>query len=242
MSKFRVKTRETILGKIFEAVGKKFKKRPEIINLNETPMETRCIMIGNHCGARGPVNYRAFIRKRFMTWGAHQMCEGFNHRRKYLYHIFYRQKLGYSKFKSFLLSISFGFVSKFVYNYAGIIPVYYDARTFSTFKYSIQCLEKDVSVLIFPEDSSEGYKFKIGKLWPGFLQLAKLCYKRYGEDIPIYTLYYNKNLNTITIGKPMYFSELAKEHNEEEMVKIFMDYLNFLGETDYRTLNVKSKT
>lgn len=233
LKNFKVKTRETIFGKVFEALGKFFKKRPKIIDLNEKPMEPKCIMIGNHNGAGGPFHYRVFLKKRFMTWGAHPMCEGFNSRRKYLYHTFYRQKLGYSKFKSFFLSIAFGLISGFVYNYAGIIPIYYDARIFKTYKYSMQCLEKDISVFVFPEDSDEGYKGKIDKFWPGFLQLAKLYNKRNNTDIPIYTLYYNKKPKTIVVGKPMYLGELLKDHDEEGAMNAFKDYLNSLSEMDF---------
>ena len=176
-----------------------------------------------------------------MIWGAHPMCEGYHSRRKYLYHIFYRQKLGYSKLKAFLLSVSFGLISKFTYNYAGIIPVYYDLRVGLTYRYSIECLNKGVSTLIFPENSNGGYKEKIEEFYSGFIHLAKMYYNRYNVDLPIYSMYYNKKPKTIVIGKPMYLQELLKEHDEKEVLEIFRNYLNSLrDEVPEKTKKSKS--
>ncbi len=228
--KFKVKAKNSFGDSILQGLGRFFKKKPQIINLNESEIEKKSIMIGNHNGAGGAFSYRTFLDHRFMTWGAHPMCEGYNSRRKYLYHIFYRKKLHYSKFKSFLLSISFGLISKIVYGYAGIIPVYYDSRIRNTYKYSFQCLEKDVSVFVFPENSESGYKDTVEEFYAGFLQLSKLYYRKFQVDLPIYSLYYAKDPKTIIIGKPMYFQELLKENSEDEILEIFRNYMNSLSE------------
>jgi len=234
--KFKVQTKDSPLTKFLTWLAKIFKRKPNFINLNEgaadgADLEKRCILIGNHNGAGGPFTYRTFMNKRFMTWGAHQMCEGFSSRRKYLYHTFYRQKLGWPKGKARFMSVFFGSIAGIFYRCAGIIPVYFDLRIAQTFKYSNECLAKDISVLITPEDSTEGYKEHIERLWPGFLHFAKLHYKRYGTDLPIYTLYYSKKPKTIVIGKPMFYQELLKQgYSEEEITEKFRVYMNSLSE------------
>jgi len=232
VKKFKVKTKFDLGDRIIRRIGRIIKRRPKIIDLNDEKMPPKCIMIGNHNGAGGPFHYRAFLEGAFMSWGAHQMCENFRSRRRYLYHTFYRQKLGWGKFKAFVMSILFGFIAPLAYGFAGIIPVYYDSRIMLTYKYSMNCLEKDVSVFVLPEDSSEGYKEVIEGFWPGFLQLSKLYYKRHNADLPIYTLHYSKKPKKIVIGKPMYYRELSEGRTDREVMRVFIDYMNSLKDAN----------
>jgi len=234
---FKVKKKNLAAGKVLRRFVRIFKRKPKrFINLNESQafdgrdLPKPCILIGNHNGAGGPFSFRVFVKHQFMTWGAYQMCEGFKSRQKYLYHTFYRQKLGWGKVRAAIMSVIFGVISKFVYSYAGMIPTYTDGRFKSTLSYSMQCLNEGVSVMVYPEDSTDGYKEKIEKFYGGFLSLAKIYFKRTGIDLPIYTCYYCKKPKTIIIGKPMYAQELLKDRTDEEAVEIFREYMNELGE------------
>ena len=235
MKKFKVKKKYNTFGKTLRGIARIFKRKPKFINLNGgdergRDLPKRCIMIGNHNGVGGVFSFRTFMKNNFMSWGAHEMLEGFSSRRKYLYHILYRKKLGWSKFRAGFMSIFFGVMSRTFYDIAGIIPTYHDARLRLTYKYSMQCLENDVPVFIFPEDSDDGYKDQIERFWPGFLHFTELYFRRHKEDLPIYTCYYSKKPKTIVIGKPMYSQELKKEKSEEEVLDIFRNYMNSLRE------------
>lgn len=225
---FKVKTKDNCIDCFLRKAGLFFKKPAEIVNLNDHDLETKCIMIGNHSGAGGPYTYRQSFSKKFMTWGAHQMCEGYRSRWKYLYYTFYQNKLHWGKIKSFIVATLFSVIAPIVYGYAGIIPIYYDNKIVSTLKYSLKCLDEDVSVFIFPEDSNDGYKEVIEKFYAGFLMVSKLYYKRYKVDLPIYTTYYSRKYRKIIIGKPMYFQEMLKTMDEEEILETFRNYLNSL--------------
>ena len=211
---------------------KRLKKHVEVVNLNNHPLPKKCIMIGNHFAASGPFNYKIFIKHQldhsFMFWAAWQMHGGFNRRRRYMYNTFYRQKLGYGRFRSWFLSIITGWATGTLYKTAGTIPVYYDARLKDTFKYSLECLEKGVSVMIFPENSNDGYKDIITDFYSGYLALTKLHYKRHGEDLPMHILRYEKNPSKIVIGKAFYYQELAKTYTDSEITQMIIDYLNGL--------------
>ncbi|MCL2540128.1 MAG: hypothetical protein FWE53_01685 [Firmicutes bacterium] len=229
--KFKVRKELGWFAKLIRFFVKTFKAKIKLVNLNDSPLPDKCIIISNHNGAGGPVSQGAYLGKYYMPWGAHQMCEGFISRWKYLYYVFYRQKLGWKKPRAFVVATLFGLVAGFVYASVGVVPVYYDDRLRHTFEYSIDCLNAEVPVLIFPEDSSKGYNEKIEKLWPGFLQLAKIYYTKHGIDLPIYTVHYTRaNKKQITIGKPMYYRELAKTNSKEEILKLFLDYMNSLNE------------
>ena len=116
-----------------------------------------------------------------------------------------------------------------LYKHVGPIPVYYDRRIANTFKYSMTALENDLSILLFPENSDEGYKATIETFWHGYLQLSKLYYKRHKVDLPIYTLRYEKGYKKIVIGKPIYYNELiAQGFTDEQINQKFVDYINEL--------------
>lgn len=245
--KFKVKQKYNFGNNILRVIGKMAKRDPKILNTNENAIEDKCIMIGNHSGAGGPFTYKQAVPKQFMSWGAHQMCEGFKSRWNYLYHIFYQKKKGWKKFPAFIMATLFGMISRGVYDYAGIIPVYYDNRVKNTFRYSFECIEKNVAVFIFPENSNDGYKKVLEEFYGGFITLSRMYYKKYGVDLPIYTMYYSnaKKARKIIIGKPIYANELLKTKSEEEVINIYKDYMNSLyfdyAEADFKKLEQTQK-
>ncbi len=225
---FKVKKKLRFIDKLLLKIVALVKGKPRMVNLNSTDLPLRCIFIGNHNSTGGPVNYSLYMAGKLMPWAAHQMTEGYRSRWRYSYHVFYRQKLKYGKIKSFILATLLAFFAPLAYNAVGVIPVYYDLRAFSTFKNSIKCLENDVPVFIFPENSDDGYKEVIEELRPGFLKLSQLYFNKHGVDLPIFTMYYNRKPKKIIIGKPMYYHELAKKHSDGDIMKIFADYMNSL--------------
>ncbi len=233
MAKFKVKEKYNLFDRTLRGICRKVKEKPTIINLNEGELIKKSILIGNHSGASGPFTYKVFFEHKMMTWGAHQMLEGYKSRWNYLYHVFYQQKLHFSKGKAWWSATSFGLVSRILYKSGGILPVYYDMRIKKTFKYSFECFDKDMSVLIFPENSDEGYDDIIEKdFHNGYLQLSLLYFRKHKEDLPIYTMSYSKKYKTLVIGKPMYLQEILKTHTMEEANKMFREYMNELH-TEY---------
>jgi hypothetical protein len=229
--KFKVKKKFTFSDMLLHGLLRIFNRKPKaIVNLSGGELPKQCILIANHFGSKGPVSYRLFLRNVYMTWSAHQMCEGYGSRYNYLYHIYYRKKQGYGKLKAFFKSVLLASVAPWTYKYAGVLPVYYDNRLFRTYKYSIEAIENEVPVFIFPENSNEGYKETLEEFWPGFLALPKLYFKKHNVDLPMYCLRLDKNPKRIIIGKPMYYNALAKEHSDEEIIKIFVNYINSLQE------------
>lgn len=234
MAKFIMKKEETkwdrFVLKILRMLNINLSHFAVMINLNED-WTGKKIMIGNHSGAKGASVYKLSSPRDhyFMSWGAHQMIENYPSRWKYLYHVFYRQKLGFSKGKAFFSATTFGLVSRVIYRIAGILPIYYDFRFKSTIEHSFTCFDNDVDILIFPEDSSKGYFDDLTGLAPGFLTLSKLYYKKYGVDLPIYPMHFNRHYMKIVIGKPLYLQELMKNHTQEEILDIFLKQINNLN-------------
>lgn len=186
-----------------------FKKKPTIINENEEPMHFPALYLSNHSGAAGPMDLSIFFPYPFIPWGAHQMTGNYRSRWSYSYHIFYRQKLKYGKVRSFILATLLSLINKFLYTNMRLIGTYQDIRTTRTLKTSIGYILKGESILIFPEESSEGYDELISKFNPGFVLLADQLYRSHQTDIPLYPVYYSKKRRFISIGQKIMYSTLV---------------------------------
>ncbi len=187
--------------RFLKALFKLFKKKPVLIQM-PAKLENPAIFIANHSGAGGPITYTMYMPVFFMPWGAHAMTEGIKARWNYLFHIFYKQKLKYGTLRSWILATLFSPFSGLLYRSVHLIPSYEDTRLISTVRQSMKQLLNNRRILIYPEDSSEGYQEKPERFLPGFVLLAKVYRKKTGIDIPVYPVRYSRSENTMVIGAP----------------------------------------
>ena len=215
----------------FKAIFRLFKKKPEILDLSGDFTEAR-LFVANHSAANGPFTYELYFPHSFRPWGALQMCGNYAERWNYLYYIFYQQKLHFSKPVSFIIATLFAIISKMCYNGAELIPTYQDIRMKNTITTSLDVLKDGENVLIFPENSSDGYHEILTEFHPGFVTLAKFYKKRTGKDLPICTVYFSGRKNRMVIDKPIYLSKLIEERkvfNDSQIAEYFKDRINELG-------------
>lgn len=230
---FSKRQKDNFSARFIKWVIRRFKRRPKVINLNGDELPPGgSILIAQHSAASGPMTYRTFLAPPpMMIWGAHPMCEGYRARRRYLIDIFYGQKLGFGKFRAWICGTLFAIVSRWIYDSAGVIPVYYDNRAKQTFSNSIKCLKEKISLLIFPENSTGGYNEVINESFhAGYITLAKLAFKFSGTDTPVYCMNYSKKCNCVVIGKPLYVNEMLKTMHKDEVNEYFRTYMNGLAE------------
>lgn len=218
-------------GKVYtflSTIFKIFKKKPDIINLNDT-LVNQAIFVSNHSAASGPFTLSIYFPVLFRPWGIYSMCFGYKQRWNYLYHIFYQQKQGFGKVKSFILATLLGIVTGLAYHSMNVIPSYEDARLLITLKTSMRHLEQEQPVLIFPEDSSKGYHEILTHYHPGFVFLAEKFNDKHEKDIPVYSVYYSKKENAFIIDKPYFLKRLLQEgHSREAIALLFRDRANEL--------------
>lgn len=199
-----------IFTRSLKGIIKLFKKKPRLFNYNDI-LPDKAIYICNHSGAGGPFSLSLFFPKLFIPWGAHPMTEGYFSRWKYLYYTFYQQKLGFGKIRSYILSTFFALISKMLYNGMHVIPTYSDLRIRKTFEISKKHLNVGNSILIFPEDSSDGYHEVLKRYHGGFIYLTTDYYKDHQVDLPVYPVYYSQKKNAILIEKPLYIQDFLKK-------------------------------
>ena len=143
-----------------------------------------------------------------MTFG----LKGVHH---YLVHTFYHQKKKWPiVIAAIVVTILAPFAQMF-YQGMRIIPTYRDSRFTSSIKNSIKVINEGKVIVIYPEDSTDGYKDQIEKFFNGYLTLCELS-RRKGIDLPIYVGYYNRKKNKMIVDEKMMYSDLLKKYDNDQ--------------------------
>lgn len=232
MRKFRVRKEDKGFNKFLTHAVRIFKRPADIVNTGSQPLSHKAIFAANHCGAKGPFNLTTAFRKinhNIMTWSAWETGGNLRERWHYFYHVFYKQKLHYPALGAWLSATFFAPIYPIVFRYAGLIPVFRGTKVKRTYEYTMRCLDEDVSVIVFPENSEEGYNELPKEFHRGFLLAAKLYLASRGEDIPIYPTYYCPSRKKAFIGEPLYYGEMSRTMTENEMCEEFVERIRSLA-------------
>lgn len=204
-------------------------RKPKIINL-AGDLPKKSIILANHSAKSGPPSFDLYYPVTCAKWGAYQMFEGFKSRMAYLRDVLYIQKCG--KKPGFINSFKAAFMAifnPFVYRGMRMLPTYPDARFALTLRESVQVLNADMSVMIFPENSNEGYKDVLTEFFPGFVMLAEKYHRVTKEDLPVYPVYYSIKKRIMVIGKALFVQDFVKEGLDRyQIAQRFRDKVNQL--------------
>ncbi len=206
-----------------------FVRRPRVVNLGDRLLDN-AIYISNHSGATGPVVHELYLDVPFFAWGTNEMCFGVKERFSYLLHVYYHRKKHLNYFFAFFASLVALPVTTVFYKGMQILPTYMDARLYPTMKKSISLLKDGQSILIFPENSNEGYFEELKEYYRGFIMLARLYQRGQKQEIPIVSMYLNKKTNVLVIDQPKYLSSFDGIYqNDDEIAEWFKDRANQLN-------------
>lgn len=185
-------------------------------NLPDEPVA----VVGNHCQMNGPICCELYFPGNRYTWCAGEMMQ-LKEVPAYAYQDFWSKKPKWQKPFYKLLSYIIAPLSVCVFNNAQTIGVYHDTRIISTFKTTVKRLQEGSSVVIFPEHDVP-HNHILCQFQDKFVDVAKLYYKRTGEELAFVPLYIAPTLRKMYIGKPIRFC--AANPMEEERKRI-CDYL-----------------
>lgn len=191
----------------------------------------KAIIVSIHAAKNGPMSISMSYPKFSAMWGHHAMLGTYKERFKYLRNVLYIQKMHKNKFISTIKAFYEAFFSIFIYKGMKVIGTYTDMRLLSTIRSSTGVLDENASVIIFPEDSSEGYFDEIKSAFPGFVMLSSLYYSKRGEDVPIIPAYISRKRGKkrLVIGAPRYVHELELVgKSKQEIADILKDDINEL--------------
>ena len=205
------KTRQPVYKPFKATIMRLIFKKPEIINL-AGEIENKSIIVVNHSNKSGPPCLDMYFPKKTAKWGAYQMFGNYKSRKGYLRDILYIQKCGCKPgFRTSLKASILGFLNPLVYKGMWMMPTYPDGRLKETIKNSCTVINADIPVMVFPENSNDGYKDVLTEFFPGFVMLAMAYYRQTGVDIPIYPTYYSIKKRILVIGKPLFVQDMVKE-------------------------------
>ena len=89
------------------------------------------------------------------------------------------------------------------------------------------------NIVIFPEDSSNGYLEELEGFYKGFTALCAQCAKK-GMDVPIYVTYFRKKDLLYIVDKPILYSQLIKNgETKEEVAERLLKRCNELGKMEF---------
>lgn len=194
----------------------------------------KAIIASIHAAKGGPMSIAVSYPKFSVMWGHHAMLGSYRERFHYLRDVLYIQKLHKNKFIATLKALYEAVFSIYIYKGMKVIGTYTDMRLLTTVRNSITALNGGASVIIFPEDSSEGYFDEIRSAFAGFVTLAEVYYNKCGEDVPIIPAYVSTKTRRFILGAPRYAREMVlsgmKSHEIAEVVKedinaLYRDYI-----------------
>ena len=196
-----------------------FSPKMEIVGLENIPDDV-CVIIGNHAQIYGPIACELYFSDDYQTWCAAPMMK-LKEVPSYAYQDFWSQKPKILRPFFKLVSYVIAPLSVLLFNNARTIAVYRDNRVLRTFKKTIAMLEDGNNVVIFPEHDKRHNNI-IYDFQEGFVDVARLYYKRTGKQLSFVPLYVAPNLGKMCLGKPVRFSALAPCAQERRRI---CDYL-----------------
>ena len=228
------KEKERQVPKRRQPIFKVFKKvfRPLFKAKTESLIENlpdKAIIVSIHAAKKGPMAISLNYPKFHAMWGHHDMLGGYITRYKYLRNVLYIQKMHKNKFVATVKPIYEAFFSKYIYRGMKIIGTYTDMRFITTVRKSIAVLDDNATVIVYPEDSSEGYFDKVREAFAGFVMLSLAYYQERGEDVPVIPAYISTEKKRFIVGEPKYIHELMLSGlTNQQMANLLRDGINAL--------------
>ncbi len=207
-------------------------KKPQFIYLGDE-FKNGCIILSNHEGTDAPMSLEIWNDSPIRMWGAHEMNSGLIKMYKYQTRVYYHEKKGWNLHLARLFCLIATPLTNMFYKGLNLISTYRDNRLIKTIKESIQSLKNGENIVIYPEQSDDGYLSELKGFHAGFVVLAETCLRR-GLDIPIYITYFKKKECQYIIDKPVMYSQIAKEYKtKEEITKALCQRCNELGKMQF---------
>ena len=193
-----------------------FKKKPTFKYLGE-PFKPGSLILSNHEGTSAPLAFELFVNEPFTFWGAYQMNGSLASLYKYQTKDYYHGKKHWPLWAARLFCLLASPLTWIFYRGIKLIPIYPGAKLRTTLNLSIDAIKNGKSIIIYPEDSSEGYLQVLKGFHAGFVLLCEQCLKQ-GIDLPIHVSYLNKKDKIYVIDKAISYSSLKEKYSSKEEI------------------------
>lgn len=226
------KAKRKLYFRILTKIMKIKYKKPLFIYIGEE-FENGALILSNHEGTDSPMSLEIYCDKPIRMWGTAEMNSGLIKLYKYQTKVYYHKKKHWNIHLARLFCLLASPLTWLFYSGFDLISTYKDARLRTTIRESIQALKSGDNIVIFPEDSTNGYLSELEGFHGGFDLLCSQCAKN-GLDLPIYVAYFRKSDCTYIFDAPIKYSELnAKYKTREEIANYLCSRCNELGKMNF---------
>ena len=203
-------------------------KRPRFVYLGDK-IGNGGVILSNHEGTDAPLSLELYLDKPIRMWGAHEMNSGLIKMYKYQTRVYYHEKKHWNLHLARLFCLIASPLTNLFYKGLNLISTYHDTRLLKTVRQSMEALQNGENIVIFPEDSTNGYLEQLEGFHKGFAVLAEVAYRK-GMDLPIYVTYFNKKALIYMVDAPVRYSQLiANGATREEVADKLLARCNELG-------------
>jgi hypothetical protein len=203
-------------------------KRPQFVFLGEKPTNG-AIILSNHEGTDAPMSLEIYCDFPVRFWGAHEMNSGLKKLYAYQTKVYYHEKKHWNLFLARLFCLIASPLTLLFYKGLKLISTYKDARLKNTLTQSFNAISQGENIVIFPENSEDGYLPELKGFFAGFVLLANYCEKQ-GINVPIFVSYYKKKENKYIFDSPIMFDKIKEEYRtKEEIADYLLRKCNNLG-------------
>ena len=205
----------SLLYRVIKRLVRLFYIKYEVEGVENLPDEP-CIVVGNHSQMHGPLASELYFPGHNYTWCAGQMMN-LKEVPAYAFEDFWSQKPRCTHWFYKLLTHLIAPLAVCIFNNANTIGVYRDGRIFSTFKNTVKRLNEGANVVIFPEHDVK-YNNIVYEFQEGFVDIARLYYRRTGKELAFVPLYIAPKLHKMYLGKPIRFCAAAPHAEEHSRI------------------------
>ena len=196
------------------------------------------IILSNHEGTDAPMSLEIYNDAPIRMWGAHEMNSGLIKMYKYQTKVYYHEKKHWNLFLARAFCLIASPLTNLFYKGLNLISTYKDARLKKTIRESCDALREGQNIVIYPEDSTNGYLPQLEGFHAGFYLLAETCLKK-GLDLPIFTTFFKKEEKIYVVDKPIKYSELKLGKTKEEIINTLLKRTNELGQMTFTEEELK---
>ena len=232
MSEKKHKAKRKLYFRILKKLMTGRYKEPRFIYLGE-PFDNGALILSNHEGTDSPMSLEIYCDKPIRMWGAAEMNSGVVSLYKYQTKVYYHEKKHWNIYLARIFCLLASPLTNLFYSGFDLISTYRDARVIKTVRESIAALKSGDNIVIFPEDSTNGYLPELEGFHEGFVLLGEVALKQ-GLDLPIYVSYFRKSDCTYIFDAPVKFSELSEKYGSRaEIAKYLCNRCNELGKMKF---------
>lgn len=207
-------------------------KQPEFIFLDGQPFENGSLILSNHEGTDAPMSLEMYLDKPLRMWGAHEMNSGLIKMYGYQTRVYYHEKKHWNIHLARMFCLIASPLTNLFYKGLNLISTYRDGRFVKTIRESIVAINNGENIVVYPENSENGYLSQLEGFFAGFAVFADACLKK-GIDLPIVVSYFKKNEKVFVFDHSVKYSTLLEQCGDRNaVVNYLLKRCNELGATE----------